>query len=107
MMAKEALKTYITRTKKAMNDIPEEKITRRDKERLEKKLKETEDWVAKKAFNAQKEDFEVMQKELESAMNAIMLRINQSTSDFWEADVSLPHGESFIEQGGFFLDTGC
>lgn len=106
MMAKEALKAYMTRTRKAMEDISEEKMTKRDRERLERKLNETDEWLKKKSFNAQKEEFEVMQKELESAMNTIMLRINQATSDFWEQDVNLPPGEKTIDQGGFFLDSG-
>lgn len=60
----------------------------------------------KNAYKGGKEDFEMMQKELESAMNTIMLRINQTTSDFWEQELNLPPGEKTIENGGFFLETG-
>lgn len=106
IMAKESLKAYMTRTRQAMEDIDEEKMTKRDRERLNRKLEETEQWLKKQAFKAGKEEFEVMQKELESAMNTIMLRINQTTSDFWEQEVNLPPGEKTIENGGYFLDSG-
>jgi len=106
IMAREALKVYMTRTRKAMEDIDETKMTQRDRERLNRKLEETDEWLKKNAYKGGKEDFEMMQKELESAMNTIMLRINQTTSDFWEQEVNLPPGEKTIENGGFFLETG-
>jgi len=106
IMAREGLKIYMTRTRKAMEDIDETKMTQRDRERLNRKLEETEEWLKKNAYKGGKEDFEMMQKELESAMNTIMLRINQTTSDFWEQEVNLPPGEKTIENGGFFLETG-
>merc|ERR1712139_679624 len=99
IMAKESLKAYMVRLRQAMEDIDEEKMTKRDRERLNRKLEETEQWL-------KKEGFKLMQKELESAMNTIMLRINQTTSDFWEENVNLPPGEKTIENGGFFLDSG-
>merc|ERR1712072_354271 len=106
IMAKESLKAYMVRLRQAMEDIDESKMTQRDRERLNRKLEETEQWLKKQGFKAGKEDFEIMQKELESAMNTIMLRINQTTSDFWEEHVNLPPGEKTIENGGFFLDCG-
>jgi len=36
MIAKEALRVYMTRTRKAMEDIDEAKISKRDRDRLEK-----------------------------------------------------------------------
>lgn len=106
IMAKESLKAYMVRLRQAMEDIDEAKMTKRDRERLNRKLEETEKWLRKEGFKAGKEDFELMQKELESAMNTIMLRINQTTSDFWEDNINLPPGEKTIENGGFFLDSG-
>mmetsp|Transcript_95335 Transcript_95335/g.221264 ORF Transcript_95335/g.221264 Transcript_95335/m.221264 type:complete len:687 (-) Transcript_95335:113-2173(-) len=106
MVAKEALKVYMTRTRKAMEDIDESKILKRDRERLESKLEEVEQWLQKGSNKAGKEDFEARQKELESAMNAIMLRINRAHTDFWEQQVMLPEGEKTIENGGFYLESG-
>merc|ERR1712187_472725 len=106
MMAKEALRVYMNRTRQALEDIDESKIMKRDRERLEKKLDEVSTWLATKTAKAGKEDFEAKQKELESAMNAIMLRINRAHTDFWEQQVILPEGEKTIENGGFFLESG-
>jgi len=106
MMAKEALRTYMARARKALGDIDESKIMKRDRERLEKKLEEVDEWLDKGAAKAGKEEFEGRQKELESAMNAIMLRINRSHTDFWENVVTLPDGEKTVENGGFLLESG-
>merc|ERR1712113_287651 len=106
MMAKEALRVYMNRTRQALEDIDESKIMKRDRERLEKKLDEVGTWLATKTAKAGKEDFEAKQKELESAMNAIMLRINRAHTDFWEQQVVFPEGEKTIENGGFFLESG-
>mmetsp|Transcript_85305 Transcript_85305/g.236365 ORF Transcript_85305/g.236365 Transcript_85305/m.236365 type:complete len:681 (+) Transcript_85305:232-2274(+) len=106
MIAKEALRVYMTRTRKALEDIDESKIMKRDRERLEAKLEEVQEWIEKRSAKAGKEDFEARQKELESAMNAIMLRINRAHTDFWEQQVNLAEGEKTIENGGFFLESG-
>merc|ERR1712217_895020 len=106
MVAKEALRVYMQRTRKALEEIDEAKIMKRDKERLEKKLEETDEWLAKGAAKAGKEDFESKQKELESAMNAIMLRINRAHTDFWEQQVDLPEGEKTMDNGGFYTESG-
>jgi len=106
MIAKEALKVYMQRTRKALEDIEEGKILKRDRERLEAKLEEVQHWLEKGSNKAGKEDFEAKQKELESAMNAIMLRINRAHTDFWEQQVNLPDGEKTVEHGGFYLECG-
>merc|ERR1719414_1845818 len=90
IMAKESLKVYMARTYKALEDIDPEKIQTRDRERLERKLREVEKWMDFNSSKASKEDFEAKQKEVEAAMNAIMLRINRSETDFWEQRVNLP-----------------
>jgi len=106
LVAKEALKAYILRTRKAMGEIDESKLTKRDKERLESKVEEVQLWLDKGSAKAGKEDFEAKQKELESSMNAVMLRINRATTDFWEQQVTLADGEKTIDNGGFFLESG-
>eukprot|EP00442_Polarella_glacialis_P035752 CAMPEP_0115152958 /NCGR_PEP_ID=MMETSP0227-20121206/66451_1 /TAXON_ID=89957 /ORGANISM="Polarella glacialis, Strain CCMP 1383" /LENGTH=685 /DNA_ID=CAMNT_0002563627 /DNA_START=27 /DNA_END=2084 /DNA_ORIENTATION=+ len=107
MISREELRIYMVRTRKAMEDIDEDKILKRDRERLEGKLNEVDEWLTKSGPKAGKDDFEAKQKELESAMNTIMLRIYRSAeTDFWEQQVTLGEGEKTIEQGGFFLDSG-
>lgn len=106
MIAKEALGAYMRRVWKALEDIDEDKILKKDRERLIKKLEEAESWLRKSSAKAGKEEFEAKQKEVESAMNTIMLRINRTQTDFWEQQVCLPEGEKTIENGGFFLESG-
>merc|ERR1712032_187082 len=106
IVAKESLKAYIVRLRKAMDDIGEDKMLVRDRERLGKKVEEAEEWIRKEAAKSAREDFEAKQKELEAVMNVIMLRINRTLKDFWEDKVDLADGQFFIEQGGFFLASG-
>lgn len=106
MVAREALRVYIMRVHKALNDIDEAKILKRDRERLMLKLDEADEWLQWSSAKATKEEFEAKQKELEYVMNAIMLRINRADSDFWEQQATLGEGEKLVEHGGFFLQSG-
>jgi len=105
MIAKEELKTFASRTRKALEEIDASKIRERDRELLERKLTELGEWLEKGAFKAGKEEFEAKQKELEAAMAAIMMRINQGP-DFWEQQIAVHEGEKTIAQGGFLLECG-
>mmetsp|Transcript_29711 Transcript_29711/g.88346 ORF Transcript_29711/g.88346 Transcript_29711/m.88346 type:complete len:206 (+) Transcript_29711:2-619(+) len=105
MVAKEALRQYMSRTQKALADIDQAKIATRDRERLEKKLEDVGQWLETGAARAGKEDFEAKQKELATAMNTIMIRINRKHTDFWEQEVVLQAGETTVEKGGFFLES--
>lgn len=106
MRAKEALQVYMNRVRKALQDIDEAKILKRDREKLEEKLEEVDTWLAYSAGKASKDEIESRQRMLESAMNAIMLRINSADADFWEQKASLAEGQRTIEEGGFFLASG-
>lgn len=107
MVAMEALKVYMSRTRKALEDIDPSKIQQKDRERLETKLTETDQWLDSIACTkAGKEDFEARQKQLESAMNTIMLKISRANDDIWDQQVVLHEGERTIENGGFFLNCG-
>lgn len=106
MMARESLTVYMRRTRKALEEIDAEKILKRDRERLEKKMEEVDLWLDTGASKATKEEYEAKQRELESAMNTIMLKINRSENDFWEHQAILPENEKTIENGGYFLDSG-
>eukprot|EP00418_Pyrodinium_bahamense_P084039 CAMPEP_0179059018 /NCGR_PEP_ID=MMETSP0796-20121207/25143_1 /TAXON_ID=73915 /ORGANISM="Pyrodinium bahamense, Strain pbaha01" /LENGTH=676 /DNA_ID=CAMNT_0020755775 /DNA_START=23 /DNA_END=2053 /DNA_ORIENTATION=+ len=107
LIAKEALKVYLSRTQKALEDIDASKIVQKDRERLEIKITETNQWLESVACaKAGKEDFEARQKQLESAMNTIMLKINRANEDIWDQQIVLHEGEKTIENGGFFLNCG-
>jgi len=106
MVAKEALKVCMMRTRKELEDIDANMILKRDRERLEQTLEEVENWLEKNSIQATSDEFGIKQKEVEAAMNTIMFRINQTQSDYWENDVHLPDGEKTIANGGFYLDSG-
>ncbi|CAK9074337.1 unnamed protein product, partial [Durusdinium trenchii] len=106
IMARESLTVYMRRTRKALEEIDSDKILKRDRERLEKKMEEVDIWLDTGATKATKEEFEAKQRELESAMNTIMLKINRSENDFWEQQAILPENEKTIEHGGYYLDSG-
>lgn len=106
MLARESLKTYMMRTTKALEDIDASKIRDRDREALVRKLEDVEEWLTKNGGRAEKAEYEEKQKELECAMNVIMLRINQGGPDFWEDQTGLPPGEKYVDNGGFFLYSG-
>jgi len=106
MIARESLVAYMTRTKQALEDIDEAKISQKDRSRLEQKIEDVEEWLRKHGSRATGQESTDKQKELEAAMNTIMLRINRSTTDFWEQQLCLPEGERTVENGGFFLESG-
>eukprot|EP00933_Yihiella_yeosuensis_P028760 TRINITY_DN22583_c0_g1_i1.p1 TRINITY_DN22583_c0_g1~~TRINITY_DN22583_c0_g1_i1.p1 ORF type:complete len:692 (+),score=167.07 TRINITY_DN22583_c0_g1_i1:77-2077(+) len=104
--AKEALKVYMKRLEKALFDIDEKKMEKKDRERLEGKLQEAEKWLEKDGLKVGKEEFEAKQKELEAAMNTVMMRISRAQSEFWDQQVTLHEGEKLIKDGGFLLECG-
>lgn len=106
MVAKEALIAYVERTWKALEEIDEAQVLKRDKEKLERGLWETDEWLKRGTAKAGMEDFQSKQKELESAMNAIMLRVNRAHTEIWEEQVELPEGVKTIENGGSYVDSG-
>merc|ERR1712190_302511 len=106
MVAKEALIAYVERTWKALEEIDEAQVLKRDKEKLEKGLWETDEWLKRGTAKAGIEDFQSKQKELESAMNAIMLRVNRAHTEIWEEQVELPEGVKTVENGGSYVDSG-
>uniref|UniRef100_A0A7S1RUS1 Heat shock protein 70 n=1 Tax=Alexandrium catenella TaxID=2925 RepID=A0A7S1RUS1_ALECA len=107
LVAKENLKVYMGRVRQGLADIDPSKISQKDRDRLEAKLSETEQFVGSIASaKSGKEDFEAMQKQLESAMATIMLKINRQNDDIWDQQLVMHEGEKLIDQGGFFLNCG-
>eukprot|EP00746_Dinoflagellata_sp_MGD_P167949 gnl/MRDRNA2_/MRDRNA2_98973_c0_seq1.p1 gnl/MRDRNA2_/MRDRNA2_98973_c0~~gnl/MRDRNA2_/MRDRNA2_98973_c0_seq1.p1 ORF type:complete len:676 (+),score=170.54 gnl/MRDRNA2_/MRDRNA2_98973_c0_seq1:50-2077(+) len=105
LIAYESLKTYVSRTKQSLEDIDDNKLSGNDRQKLQAKLDESSDWLASNP-NATKEASESRQKELESMMGAIMMKINAGGEDFWDGRVGLPEGAKYITDGGWYLDTG-
>jgi len=77
--AKNALENYCYTLRNTMQEEKlKEKFTEADKEAMEKAIKETLDWLEKNQLG-EKEEFEAKQKDLETVVNPIMMRIYQST----------------------------
>jgi len=106
IVAKESLKAYIVRLRKAIEDISEDKLLQRDRERLSRKAEDAENWLRKEGAKSARDDFESKQKELEAVMNVIMMRVNGTLTDFWDQDVVLRPDQKTIYQGGFYLASG-
>merc|ERR1712032_1237015 len=106
MAARENLKLHLHRARKALEETRQSKIPKGDRGRLEKTAEEVQEWMESRSTGATKEEVELKQKELESAMNTIMLRINLSQTDFWEQKLDIPVGEKTIANGGCFLESG-
>jgi len=103
--AKDGLTSYIARTKQGIQDIDANLITPNERERLEQRLKDVEEWLEKNVSKASAPEFEAKQKDLESAMNAVMSRIN-NVEDFFAVKVDVPMGEKTVYNGGWYLACG-
>lgn len=108
MVAREKLLTYFSRVKKSLGDFDEEKLNGKDRERIEKKFAEVDDWLNKDGEKSSKQDIETKHKELEAAWNTIMVRVTQAMDDFWDKQIMKAQDPDKlpIEKGGFYLKTG-
>merc|ERR1712172_106709 len=59
------------------NTLQEEKLEGDDKDKIEKAVQETLDWLDKNQL-AEKDEFEAKQKELEGVVNPIMMKVYQA-----------------------------
>merc|ERR1712113_318066 len=107
MIARESLKGYIARLRKSMDDFDEAKLTLKERSMLMVKLADVEQWLQATGDKSTKQECEAKQKEVESAWNVIMIRVNQALSDFWDDEV-VEGSEKivYLEDGGFHLRTG-
>jgi len=106
LLAKEELKVYMQRFEKGFQDLDESKLLPKDRERLEGKLTDAQKWLETEGLKAGKPEFEAKQKELQAAINTVMLRINRSQAEFWDQQVVQHEGEKSIADGGFILQCG-
>ncbi|CAE7493140.1 HSP70, partial [Symbiodinium pilosum] len=106
LLAKEELKVYMQRFEKGFKDIDESKLLPKDRERLEGKLSDAQKWLESEGLKAGKPEFEAKQKELQAAINTVMLRINRAQAEFWDQQVVQHEGEKSIADGGFILQCG-
>lgn len=106
IIAREMLKTYMTRTRKALEDIDPDRIDPKDRAHVERKLADTEVWLDDKGVAAVAEELSLRQRNLELAMNAIMIKLNSTFSEFWNEQATIPEGQKLIGSGGWYLESG-
>mmetsp|Transcript_128703 Transcript_128703/g.223199 ORF Transcript_128703/g.223199 Transcript_128703/m.223199 type:complete len:668 (+) Transcript_128703:143-2146(+) len=101
---REVLVAYVAKSKEALNEFTN-KISGKDKERLQKMLDEAETWLAQAGQKANRQDLEAVKKDLENGMNAIMLRTTRQQKDFWEEEVEVEKDQR-LENGGWLTGSG-
>merc|ERR1711879_999870 len=79
--AKNGLENYCFTMRNTLNEEKlKEKFEASDKEKIEKAVQDTLDWLDKNQL-AEKVEFEAKQKELEGAVNPIMMKVYQAAGD--------------------------
>lgn len=107
MVARESLKGYLVRLRKAIDEFDESKISAKERAMLLTKIKEAEVWLLGSGARCTRHECEDKQREVECAWNIIMIRVNQLLTDFW--DEQIDNGQDkvvHVEDGGFHLRTG-
>lgn len=109
MIARESLKGYLVRIRKAIGDFDESRLPPRERERIEKKIEEVNEWLVKKGERSSKQECEAKQKEIEAAWNVVMIRVSQALDDFWDKQIEEANKKEdrvHVENGGYFLRNG-
>merc|ERR1712167_427625 len=76
-----------------------DKIEAGDKEKIEKEVQETLDWLDKNQL-AEKDEFEAKQKELEAVVNPIMMKVYQAAGGGGMPEGGMPGGAPPSNAGG-------
>merc|ERR1719165_46043 len=78
--AKNGLENYCFTLRNTLNEVKlKEKFEAGDKEKIEKAVQDTLDWLDKNQL-AEKDEFEAKQKELEGVVNPIMMKVYQAAT---------------------------
>merc|ERR1712194_762562 len=84
------------------NTLQEEKLVDKfegdDKDKIEKAVQETLDWLDKNQL-AEKDEFEVKQKELEGVVNPIMMKVYQAAGGGGAPEGGMPGGGGGFDGG--------
>merc|ERR1712053_65833 len=96
--AKNSLENYCFTMRNTLNEEKlKEKFEEGDKEKIEKAVQDTLDWLDKNQL-AEKDEFEAKQKELESVVNPIMMKVYQAAGG--APDGGMPGGGDAGPGGG-------
>merc|ERR1712146_176637 len=77
--AKNSLESYVYQVKNTIEDDEKvgDKISEEDKEAVQEAVKAAADWLEENSESADKDDFEVKQKELQKVVNPVMSKLYQ------------------------------
>merc|ERR1712060_941486 len=90
--AKNGLENYCFTMRNTLNEEKlKEKFEDGDKEKIEKAVQDTLDWLDKNQL-AEKDEFEGKQKELEGIVNPIMMKVYQAAGGAGEMPSGMPGG---------------
>merc|ERR1719333_209357 len=98
--AKNGLENYCFTMRNTLNEEKlQDKFEGGDKEKIEKAVQETLDWLDKNQL-AEKDEFEAKQKELEGVVNPIMMKVYQAAGGGGEMPGGMPGGAPPPGAGG-------
>merc|ERR1712080_98106 len=98
--AKNGLENYCFTMRNTLNEEKlNEKFEGDDKDKIEKAVQETLDWLDKNQM-AEKDEFEAKQKELEGVVNPIMMKVYQAAGGGEVPEGGMPGGDGNAPSGG-------
>jgi len=101
--AKNGLENYCFTMRNSLNEEKlKDKFEVQDKEKIEKVIQETLDWLDKNQL-AEKDEFDAKQKEVEGVVNPIMMRVYHAAQSGGAPEGGMPHGG----MGGTTSSTGA
>jgi len=101
--AKNGLENYCFTMRNSLNEEKlKDKFEVQDKEKIEKVIQETLDWLDKNQL-AEKDEFDAKQKEVEGVVNPIMMRVYHAAQSGGMPEGGMPHGG----MGGTTSSTGA
>jgi len=101
--AKNGLENYCFTMRNSLNEEKlKDKFEVQDKEKIEKVIQETLDWLDKNQL-AEKDEFDAKQKEVEGIVNPIMMRVYHAAQSGGAPEGGMPHGG----MGGTTSSTGA
>jgi len=101
--AKNGLENYCFTMRNSLNEEKlKDKFEVQDKEKIEKVIQETLDWLDKNQL-AEKDEFDAKQKEVEGVVNPIMMRVYHAAQSGGMPEGGRPHGG----MGGTTSSTGA
>jgi len=106
-IAREQLRDYLNWLHVAMDGMPEEKMSQKDRARLTVKWHEISHWLMVSDWRATREDCEARHGALELAWNNILQKASgEKRTFFWDELKDMPDAEALLSEGGWYMEIG-